>query len=229
MTLEQELQKPEYSGKSPQEILDIIKNKSESVVGKISYGNTLHLVSMLARGLRRRISECQVQVLKDAWEEALHPSYLSSPAYSINVALPEIRGMLDNGLTAGLCTQQEHDFIIQLATYQKPLFPDVTLKDIIAIKAPELLSDGNYVDVSGVGGTVVLSLNNTFPESTNIRIDVQESYDGINFTNWRRVNHFYSIKDAGTYFAEWGGSRMPHVRLRLLSETYNMSATAQAV
>lgn len=229
MTLEQELQSPEYTNKSPQEILEIVKNKSESVIGKISYGNTLHLVSMLARGLRRRIADCPVQALKDAWEEALHPSYLSSPAYSINVALPEIRGMLDNGVLAGLCAQQEYDFIIQLATYQKPLFPDVTLKDIIAIKAPELLSDGSYVEVDGVGGTILLNLSTAFPEPTNIRIEVRESYDGTNFTAWRRVNHFYSIKDSGTYFTEWSGSRIPHVQLRLKSEVYNMSATAQAV
>ena len=33
MTLEQELQSTEYTNKSPQEILEIVKNKSESVVG----------------------------------------------------------------------------------------------------------------------------------------------------------------------------------------------------
>ena len=40
MTLEQELQSAEYDGKSYQEILEIVKNKSESVIGKIAYGNT---------------------------------------------------------------------------------------------------------------------------------------------------------------------------------------------
>lgn len=229
MTLTDEVSKPEYVGKTHQEVFDIVKNKTESVIGKIAYGNTLHLVSMLARGLRARINACQIPALKMAWDEALQPAYLASPAYSINVALPEIRAMLDNGVVAGLCTQQEHDFIVQLATYQKPAFPDVILKDIIAIKAPELLSDGSYVDVAGVGGTILLNLSTTFPEPTNIRVEVRESHDGINFTHWRRVTHFYNVKDAGTYFTEWSGSRMRHVELRLISEVYNMSATAQAV
>lgn len=229
MTLIDEVSKPEYAGKTHQEVFDALKSKTESVVGKIAYGNTLHLVSMLARGLRARINACQIPALKMAWDEALQPAYLASPAYSINVALPEIRAMLDNGVAAGLCTQQEHDFIIQLATYQKPVFPDVILKDIIAIKAPELLSDGSYVDVVGVGGTILLNLSTTFPEPTNIRVEVRESHDGINFTHWRRVTHFYNVKDAGTYFTEWSGSRMRHVQLRLISEVYNMSATAQAV
>lgn len=229
MTLIDEVSKPEYVGKTHQEVFDIVKNKTESVIGKIAYGNTLHLVSMLARGLRARINACQIPALKMAWDEALQPAYLASPAYSINVALPEIRAMLDNGVVAGLCTQQEHDFIVQLATYQKPVFPDVILKDIIAIKAPELLSDGSYVDVAGVGGTILLNLSTTFPEPTNIRVEVRESHDGINFTHWRRVTHFYNVKDAGTYFTEWSGSRMRHVELRLISEVYNMSATAQAV
>lgn len=229
MTLIDEVSKPEYVDKTHQEVFDIVKNKTESVIGKIAYGNTLHLVSMLARGLRARINACQIPALKMAWDEALQPAYLASPVYSINVALPEIRAMLDNGVVAGLCTQQEHDFIVQLATYQKPVFPDVILKDIIAIKAPELLSDGSYVDVAGVGGTILLNLSTTFPEPTNIRVEVRESHDGINFTHWRRVTHFYNVKDAGTYFTEWSGSRMRHVELRLISEVYNMSATAQAV
>lgn len=229
MMLIDEISKPEYVGKAHQEVLDIVKNKTESVIGKIAYGNTLHLVSMLARGLRARINTCQIPALKMAWDEALQPAYLASPAYSINVALPEIRAMLDSGVAAGLCTQQEHDFIVSLATYQKPMFENVTLKDIISIREPSLLSDGIPINIDGVGGTILLSLNTTFPEPTNIRIEVRESHDGINFTHWRRVTHFYNVKDAGTYFTEWSGSRMRHVELRLISEVYNMSATAQAV
>lgn len=229
MTLAVELAKPEYIGKTHQEVFDILKNKTESVVGKIAYGNTLHLVSMLARGLRTRINTCLIPNLKVAWDEALQPAYLASPAYSINVALPEIRAMLDAGKSAGICTQEEYDFIVGLATYQKPLFENVTLLDIIKIREPSLLASDSYVDVVGAGGTIILNLQNDFPEPTNIRIEVRESYDGVNFTHWRRVNHFYNIKDSGTYFTEWGGSRMPHVQLRIKSDIYNMSATAQAV
>ena len=137
--------------------------------------------------------------------------------------------MLDSGVAAGLCTQQEHDFIVSLATYQKPMFENVTLKDIISIRESSLLSDGAPINVVGVGGTILLSLNTTFLEPTSIRVEVRESHDGANFTHWRRVTHFYNVKDAGTYFTEWSGSRMRHVELRLISEVYNMSATAQAV
>ena len=42
MTLEQELQSPEYDGKSPQEILEIVKNKSESVGANTPFTGTLN-------------------------------------------------------------------------------------------------------------------------------------------------------------------------------------------
>lgn len=60
MELSLELSKPEYQTGTYAKRLTLLHSKTESAIGKIAYGNTLHLVSMLVRGLRARI-ELQYQ------------------------------------------------------------------------------------------------------------------------------------------------------------------------
>lgn len=198
MTLQQELAKPEYQALSNQERLTLLKSKSERVVGKIAYGNTLHLVSMLARGLRKRIDTCLIPDLKYAWNEALQPAYLSSPSYSINVALPEIRTMLDNGKAAGVCTQAEYDFIIELASYDKLLFPDVTLHDVIAICNPELI-DGTWHELGEVSARqLTIKLKSKAPEQTHILVQSRDVFDDGVYGDWRHNTACY-LEHAGVY------------------------------
>jgi len=198
MTLQQELAKPEYQALSNPERLALLKSKSERVVGKIAYGNTLHLVSMLARGLRKRIDTCLNPDLKYAWSEALQPAYLSSPSYSINVALPEIRTMLDSGKAAGVCTQAEYDFIIELASYDKPLFPDVTLHDVIAICNPELI-DGAWHELGEVSARqLIIKLKSKAPEQTHILVQSRDVFDDGAYGDWRHNTACY-LEHAGVY------------------------------
>lgn len=198
MTLQQELAKPEYQALSNPERLALLKSKSERVVGKIAYGNTLHLVSMLARGLRQRIDSCQVAELKNAWSEALQPAYLASPAYSINVALPEIRTMLDSGKAAGVCTQAEYDFIIELASYDKPSFPDVTLHDVIAACNPELIG-GAWHELGEVSARqLIIKLKQKSPEQTHILVQSRDVFDDGVFGDWRHNTACY-LEHAGVY------------------------------
>lgn len=198
MTLQQELAKAEYQALSNPERPALLKSKSERVVGKIAYGNTLHLVSMLARGLRKRIDTCLIPDLKYAWNEALQPAYLSSPSYSINVALPEIRSMLDSGKAAGVCTQAEYDFIIELASYDKLLFPDVTLKDVIAICNPELI-DGTWHDLGEVSARqLIIKLKSKAPEYTHVLVQSRDVFaDGV-YGDWRHNTACY-LELAGVY------------------------------
>lgn len=198
MTLQQELAKPEYQALSNYERLALLKSKSERVVGKIAYGNTLHLVSMLARGLRQRIDACLFPDLKYAWSEALQPAYLSSPSYSINVALPEIRTMLDNGKAAGVCTQAEYDFIIELASYDKPLFPDATLHDVIAICNPELI-DGTWHDLGEVSARqLTIKLKSKAPEQAHILVQSRDVFSDGAYGDWRHNTACY-LEHAGVY------------------------------
>lgn len=211
MTLHQELVKPEYQALSNQERLALLKSKSERVVGKIAYGNTLHLVSMLARGLRKRIDTCLIPDLKYAWNEALQPAYLSSPSYSINVALPEIRTMLDSGKAAGVCTQAEYDFIIELASYDKPLFPDVTLHDVIAICNPEQL-DGSWHDIGEVSARqLTIKLKSRAPEQTHILVQSRDVFaDGV-YGDWRHNTACY-IESSGVYICKIRAESRQEVR-----------------
>jgi hypothetical protein len=173
MSITEELSKTEYQIGTNQERFELLKSKTASTVGKIAYGNTLHLVSMLARGLRARIDACTNPALKNAWSEALQPAYLASPAYSINVALPEIRTMLDGGLAAGLITADDHAFIIQLATYERQLFPDATLKDVVARFNPELI-DGQWHEIESTDKQwLQVQLNTRTPETTHIVVQWQ--------------------------------------------------------
>lgn len=225
-----ELSSSEYDGKSFDEILNILKNKKVAVVGKIAYGNTLHLVSMLARGLRTRIDTCVIPSLKAAWYEALQPAYLASPAYSINVALPEIRQMLDAGVTYGVCTQAEHDFIVQLATYDQYPFAETTIKDIVAVKQPSLLSDNTVTEIGEVlSGLLKLELNTLLPDTDSISVEAAYSKDGLSWTNYSRVNSFRDVKDSGIYFCDLPMKAGLRIKVRWKPTTYKVQGTVTAV
>ena len=197
MTLSEELSKPEYAGLTNTERFELVKSKSVATVGKIAYGNTLHLVSMLARGMRAKIDDCQVPELKNAWSEALNPAYLASPAYSINVALPEIRGMLDAGVSVGICSAEERDFIINLATYQKNLFPEVTLRDVVAHFNPELI-DGQWHEIPATDARfLTLQLNARTPEVTHILVQMQDLS-----AEWEHATAMHGIQSCKPYRAE---------------------------
>lgn len=228
MSLSVELSKPEYQTGTYAERLALLHSKTESVIGKIAYGNTLHLVSMLARGLRSRIDNCAVPELKAAWSEALQPAYLSSPAYSINVALPEIRQMLDAGLSAGVCTAEEHTFIIQLATYQRQIFPSATLRDVVAHFEPVRVDVGDWTELPYQGGRLALTLTQPLPEPSLVRIEACESVDGQNWTAWQRISHFYNVGEAGLYLTEIPRSQLQR-RIRWRGEHYAVAGTVAGV
>jgi hypothetical protein len=196
VNLSAELSKQEYQTLSNAERLTLLLSKTERVVGKIAYGNTLHLVSMLARGLRARIESCQVPALKAAWSEALQPAYLASPAYSINVALPEIRAMLTAGLQAGVCTQAEHDFIIELASYDKQLFAEATLKDVVNHFNPGLI-DGAWHELPA-NDSRYLSFKSSIkpPEQTYIVIQWQDSVG-----DWYHATALHGVEAVKKYVA----------------------------
>lgn len=204
MSLQEELSKPEYQPLTNAERLELVRSKSVATVGKIAYGNTLHLVSMLARGLRRRMEECQIQQLKDAWIEALQPAYLASPSYSINVSLPEIRAMLDAGLAAGVCTQAEHDFIVQLATYQRQLWPDVTMRDVVEHFNAELI-DGEWHELPATDArSLVVRMQSAPPEQTHIVVQMRDQY-GVGESDWYHATALHGLSAAREYSAS-----LPH-------------------
>jgi hypothetical protein len=197
VNLSAELSKQEYQALSNAERLALLLSKTERVVGKIAYGNTLHLVSMLARGLRARIDACQVPALKAAWAEALQPAYLASPAYSINVALPEIRGMLTAGLQAGVCTQAEHDFIIELASYDKQLFADATLKDVVNHFNPSLIGGAWHELPESASRQLNLKLNAKPPEQTYVVVQWQ---DGAG--DWYHATALHGVEAVKAYYVQ---------------------------
>jgi hypothetical protein len=229
MSLFDELSKPEYQSGTYVDRLATLHSKSDNVVGKIAYGNTLHLVSMLARGLRRRIESCQAEQLRDAWSEALNPAYLGSPAYSINVALPEIRAMLDAGVAAGVCLPDEHEFIIQLATHQRQLWPDVTLRDVVAHFEPDVVNVGDWSVVSQLStNRLMLRTTNTLPESDQVRVEMRESHNGQDWSPWRRVIGFSGVQEPGVYYQDIAfNGRQREIRWR--GERYRVIGTVEAI
>ncbi len=222
MSITEELSKTEYQIGTNQERFELLKSKTVSTVGKIAYGNTLHLVSMLARGLRARIDACTNPALKNAWSEALQPAYLASPAYSINVALPEIRTMLDGGLAAGLISADDHAFIIQLATFERQLFSDATLRDVVAHFNPELL-DGQWHEIEETNGqSFQLQLNSRPVEATHIVIQWQ-AVDG----EWYHAQALHGLLAPVQYRAQLPFHGVPR-KLRWRCE-YALDATVTVV
>jgi hypothetical protein len=108
-------------------------------------------------------------------------------------------GMLQLGLQAGICTQAERDFIVQLATYEKPLFNEATIKDVIQISTPELIADDSWYELEGLqaGRKLRVMLNAEAPTQTHI--SVQMSEDGL---VWFHATALHGLQSVRPYYAD---------------------------
>lgn len=200
-----ELAKNDYANLSHAECLTLVSGKVETVLGSIRGGQLKFLqVFISSTNLRKRLAAAtpeQAQVAA-AIEEAIHPAYLAAEnTFSINLADPKVRAMLDGAVDAGLMTEAEGAQVLQLATYERPVFQEVTLRDVVAVRDPALLDVGDFSVLQNVfGNRLLLRLQNDLPEISTVRIEMRESHNNVDWSNWNRVNHFYGVEKAGNYY-----------------------------
>jgi hypothetical protein len=96
-----------------------------------------------------------------------------------------------------LITADDHAFIIQLATYERQLFPDATLRDVVAHFNPELV-DGQWHETAPTDSRrFSITLNSAAPEVTHIVVQWLGS-DGV----WYHATALHGILAPVPYSAE---------------------------
>lgn len=220
-------------GEPYQVILNTLRQQTVIAVGKIQ-GSQLKLLQSFigATGLRNRLSNATPEQAAAAASvaEAIQPAYLArEDSYSINLADPKVAQLLDDAVAAGILNASEKAYLVQLATFQKQLYPNITLHDIVAHFEPTLVDVGEGVVVDNVtSNRLQLRTTVAMPEPTMVRIEMSESEDGIDWTEFKRVNHFYNVHQPDFYFAAIPNNGLQR-RFRVCGETYRLTGTVKAV
>lgn len=112
-------------------------------------------------------------------KKALDPLLLMSNLYRINLAVPEVKALLDGAspLGVGLLTQDEYDKIIALATYTLNDFTGTTLSDIA--QARLAYNQANKIYTSKIiqynGQQLNLTLNTELPTNCAATLWITET------------------------------------------------------
>lgn len=240
MTLQQELAKPEYQALSNPERLALLKSKSVKATGRIEESKLKGLESIIAKNLwRDKMDDMKARakaVLADAaftaaekslantqlivlsgFHEAISEAKLANKApyaaggHSINLGDAEVYATFQAAKSVGLLSDAEVNAVLALATYDKPLFPDVTLHDVIAICNPELI-DGTWHDLGEVSARqLIIKLKQKAPEQTHVLIQSRDVFaDGV-YGDWRH-NTACHLESSGVYICKIRAESRQEVR-----------------
>lgn len=204
--LQTELDTGDYNGYTYQEILELIKSKSVPTIGSIRGADLRDVVSILASGLQHRLNTATIPEEAEPLRTALLTGFkfMTIPDYAFNLASPEVSGMLQMATAVGLVTNDEYNKFVNLATYQKPAFPDVTLRDIIEYKEPALISD-KWIEIPETDHRrFYIRLRQALPETINVVIQARDQYhDGFE-SEWYHCTTLRDIYLPREYVAELG-------------------------
>lgn len=222
-----ELAKEEYVGLTNVERLALLKSKTETKLGWIQEGALKSLESIIAKGLWRDKMEDMKKSAKDTlsnplstpqdiniakaklvvvagFHEAISEAKLANKApriqggHSINLNDPEVYSTFLYAQNLGLITSEEVTQVENLAKYERPLFQDVLLKDVIGHFNPELL-DGAWHEL-GESNTrqLTFKLNTATPEQTYIKIESRD-IDGDWRGEWTHNTAHHGVQAARIY------------------------------
>lgn len=226
-----ELSKPEYQGLSNQERLDLVKSKTEEAVGRIEEGKLKLLESYIADGLWRDKMEdmkaAAKAVLADTnstaeqkalaqtkmkivagFHEAISEAKLANKApfsvggHTINMNDPTVQLTFNAAVSVGLISAAEATKVMSLAKYNKVMFPEVAMKDIVAHFNPELIAPADtWQPLATSSGFVNIWLKTKAPESTYIVIQHQDLLPDDSLSDWRHSTAVHGIELVGEYQA----------------------------
>lgn len=197
------------------------------VVGSIRGDNLRNVVAILAAGLQYKLDTAEESQIRTALLTAFR--YMTLPDYAINLALQENVDLLNRAVNAGLVSVDERAQFFALATYQRPALPDLTVRDIVAVFEPHKVDLGDWVVLEQLAThRLMLTTRSDMPEPTNVRIEMRESHNGTDWTNWRRVAHFYEVDKAGVYFQQIPFNGLQR-QVRVRGEQYWLDGTVQVV
>lgn len=155
-----------------------------NVVGSIRGEDLRDVVTIFANGLKYRCDMASPSPIRTAILTAYDNLLL--PGFALNFGLPEVMGLLVNGLGAGLIAQDEYEKFIELASYETAEH-NITIRDCVEYFEPERISvpgEWRVAPEPYVGGLLKLRLLTTAPEVTQMVIQLQDIYDDGTESEW---------------------------------------------
>lgn len=224
-----EFSKPEYVDLSNVERLALVKSKTIQKLGWIEEGNLKRLEAIIAKGLwRDKMSDMKIaarSVLDNpesttqekslatakltvvaGFHEAISEAKLANKAprtvggHSVNLNDTEVYSTFIYAKALGLVSQEEVTQVEALATYDKQLFPDVTMKDVVAHFNPELIGGEWHELPETMSIWFILKLATKAPEMTHIVIQAKDNYNGSE-SDWYHCTALHGVELAREYKA----------------------------
>ncbi len=229
MSLTDELNKPEYQSGSYAERYALLKSKTVPTLGQLREGNLKHVETMIVDGLWRDKMEAKkkaaYEVINDpqATAQAKELAYLTAKVvagfheslaesklarkeeppigHSINLADPMVYQFFQGAQhpDIALVTPAEVARLLKLATWEKPQYPEATLRDVVAHFEPSLVDLGEWREIDPVGSRRLrLKLNESPPEPTYILVQMREE-DGAGWSDWYHATTVHGIQALRPY------------------------------
>jgi len=187
-----------------------------------------------ATAAEKQLAGIKLQVVA-GFHEAIAESKLANKApfeaggHTVNMADPMVQQTFGAAQMAGinLITAAEAAKVMELATYQKPIWLGVTLRDVVAHFEPALVDVGDWVQVDpGDSSKLRLKLAAPTPEPTYIVVQMREN-DG-EWGEWFHATVHHGIQALRSYTFDIPNNRLPR-QIRWRGGVYAISGTVTAV
>jgi hypothetical protein len=159
----------------------IAKGLWRDKMDKLKAEGVATLADSAATAEQKQLANIKLQVVS-GFHEAISETKLANKApaarggHSVNMNDPMVQQTFAAAQMPGvqLITAEEAAKVIELATFQRQLYPEATLKNIVAHFQPELI-DGEWHEIEATKAQILkFKLNSRPPEMTHIIVESQD-------------------------------------------------------
>jgi hypothetical protein len=234
-----ELAKPQYAGISSNGCFELLKAQKVKMVDRLLPDVVPEITEILGDGLRDQLDTfvpkdsplplAAQQAILQKLRAGFEPSYLNSDRFVIHLGLPEHEQALDAAVAVGIITEAWRNKFLKLATREFAVWPDLTLRDVVEVREPARVNVGDFVKAAGNGRTaILLNLQVSLPERSGVLVEVRESADGVNWTQWQLDKRFF-VHEAGLYKCDLNIRGLQYREYRCRGEFYAVAGNFEAV
>ncbi len=181
-----------------------------------------------------QLANIKIQVVA-GFNEAIAKEKLANKApaddggHSVNLGDPLVQQTFGAAQMAGInmLTAQEAAKVMELATFQRQLWPEATLRDVVAHFEPTLVDVGDWRELDPAGSTLLrLKLHEKTPEPTYIMVQMREDDGG--WGEWFHLTGVHGIQALRSYTFQIPYNRLPR-QIRWRGGLYAINGTVTAV
>lgn len=179
--------------------------ETKDVVGPIEGKDLRDIVTVLCSGLDYRLSQAPESPLKSALTRAFNSMNINE--FGFNLADPLVSQLLDAGVLAGLVDVNERLWFYGIATKQVPLYPNVSMKDIISQLEPSLLDD-TWKTLDSTGARRFhMRLKAPAPAVTYVIVQAQDTYEDGTVSEWYHLTAQHGVQAVREYTCDIPASK----------------------